>query len=160
MRPAANGAIQIYRDERLQQNNAQQQAQPGYFLADAVAGSVQVSGLFKRLIPEETLRGPSERPVDHAARAAARRRSARHQLRHRKWRHDRHDQRGERTAECGHQPRLRLLRGAISTHQPGSSTWDFEMHQVYRLDSSSDVDPNSVDLKISLGDLSGGRIVP
>jgi cell surface protein SprA len=32
-----------------------------------------------------------------------------------------------------------------------------EMHQVYRLDSSTDVDLASIDLRISLGELAGGR---
>ncbi|MEX2281484.1 MAG: hypothetical protein WEE89_03235 [Gemmatimonadota bacterium] len=157
IRPAANGAIQIYRDERLQQNNAQQQGQPGYFLADAVAGAVQVSGLFKRLIPEEhyavhpsglwimlraRLRDDEQLAISYVTEGG--------------------DTIGTFNAEgvppnATQKPRLRLLRGAISTHQPGSPTWDYEMHQVYRLDSSSDVDPGSIDLKISLGELSGGR---
>ena len=158
VRPAANGAIQIYRDERLQQNNAQQQGQPGYFLADAIAGSVQVSGLFKRLIPEEhyvvhpsglwimlraRLRDDEQLAISYITESG--------------------DTVGTLNAEsaptsAANKPRLRLLRGAISTHQPGSPTWDYEMHQVYRLDSSSDVEPSSIDLKVSLGDLSGGRV--
>jgi hypothetical protein len=52
---------------------------------------------------------------------------------------------------------LKLLRGPISTHQPNQPTWNYELHQVYLIDNSNNVDLNSIDLKISLGNLSGGQ---
>ena len=52
---------------------------------------------------------------------------------------------------------LRLLRSPAASHQPGRPTWPFEMHQVYRVNASSTVDITSIDLRISLGDLAGGR---
>src|SRR5690606_5521021 len=42
-------------------------------------------------------------------------------------------------------------------HQPGRPTWEMEMHNVYRVSASGDVDPASVDLTISLGERSAGR---
>ncbi|HSL71879.1 MAG TPA: hypothetical protein VK864_16645, partial [Longimicrobiales bacterium] len=53
LRPASGGAIQIYRDERINLTNPQQSAQLGYFRADAVNGTVRQAGLFRRLNPEE-----------------------------------------------------------------------------------------------------------
>jgi hypothetical protein len=58
----------------------------------------------------------------------------------------------------GGRPRLRLLRASPAFHQPGRPTWELEMHNVYRVSGSSDVDPASVDLTISLGEPSSGRI--
>ena len=57
----------------------------------------------------------------------------------------------------GGRPRLKLLKASRANHRPGRPTWDLEMHQVYRVSSSPDVDPNSVQLTISLGELSAGR---
>jgi len=57
----------------------------------------------------------------------------------------------------GGRPELRLLKASGANHQPGRPTWDLEMHQVYRVSGSADVEPGSVDLSISLGELSAGR---
>ncbi len=54
-------------------------------------------------------------------------------------------------------PRLRLLRSTFPQHQPGRPTWDLEMKQVYRISGSDEVDASALDLRISLGEESGGR---
>ncbi|MDH3272125.1 MAG: hypothetical protein OEN56_12370, partial [Gemmatimonadota bacterium] len=63
----------------------------------------------------------------------------------------------ELTYNQGGRPELRLLKASGANHQPGRPTWDLEMHQVYRVSGSGDVEPGSVDLSISLGELSAGR---
>ncbi len=63
----------------------------------------------------------------------------------------------ERIYNAGLRPELRLLKAANASHQPGRPTWNMEMHQVYRASSSVDVDPRSVGLTISLGELSAGQ---
>ena len=63
----------------------------------------------------------------------------------------------ERVYNAGGRPTLRLLKASNANHRPGRPTWDQEMHQVYRVSSSPDVDPASVELTISLGELSGGQ---
>ena len=63
----------------------------------------------------------------------------------------------ERVYNEGGRPRLKLLKASRANHRPGRPTWNLEMHQVYRVSSSPDVDPNSVELTISLGELSAGR---
>ncbi|MEJ2217309.1 MAG: hypothetical protein P8099_11925 [Gemmatimonadota bacterium] len=45
------GALAVYRDEGTVVGNFQQQAQPGFFLADAVNGGLSHSGLFRLLQP-------------------------------------------------------------------------------------------------------------
>jgi len=57
----------------------------------------------------------------------------------------------------GGRPRLRLLKASAAQHQPGQPTWRTEMHQVYRVSSSGDVVPSTVELTISLGEQSAGR---
>lgn len=57
----------------------------------------------------------------------------------------------------GGRPELRLLKASGANHQPGRPTWDLEMHQVYRVSGSPDVEPSSVELSVSLGELSAGR---
>ncbi|MDA0329485.1 MAG: hypothetical protein O2958_10815 [Gemmatimonadetes bacterium] len=57
----------------------------------------------------------------------------------------------------GERPELRLLKASGANHQPGRPTWDLEMHQVYRVSGSRDVEPGSVELTVSLGELSAGR---
>ncbi|MGH7468506.1 MAG: hypothetical protein ACRENP_11150 [Longimicrobiales bacterium] len=155
LRPARGGQIQVYRDERINLNNPQQQGQPGYFLANAEAGNIRVSGLFRRLIADDQyvvhpsglwimlrapLRADEQLAISYITESG--------------------DTIGAINAELtpagDSTPRLRLLRGAVSTHQPGAATWDYEMHQVYRLDSSNNVELNSIELKLSLGELSGG----
>ncbi len=63
----------------------------------------------------------------------------------------------ERVYNAGGRPNLKLLKASLANHRPGRPTWDYEMHQVYRISSSPDVDPASVGLTISLGELSAGR---
>lgn len=63
----------------------------------------------------------------------------------------------ERIYRAGGRPRLRLLKASSAQHQPDRPTWRTEMHQVYRVSSSGDVDPGSVDLTVSLGEESAGR---
>lgn len=63
----------------------------------------------------------------------------------------------ERIYNAGGRPRLQLLKASAANHQPGLPTWELEMHQVYRVSGSPDVEPGSVDLTISLGELSAGR---
>lgn len=57
----------------------------------------------------------------------------------------------------GGRPELRLLKASGANHQPGRPTWEQEMHQVYRVSGSQDVEPGSVSMAISLGELSAGR---
>ena len=63
----------------------------------------------------------------------------------------------ERLQNLGQVPRLRLVRSSSAQHQPGRPTWDQEMKQVYRLSGVDEVEMESVDLEISLGELSGGQ---
>ena len=63
----------------------------------------------------------------------------------------------ERIYNLGGRPTLRLLKASGANHQPGRPTWDREMHQVYRVSGSSDVEPGSVELTVSLGERSAGR---
>ena len=63
----------------------------------------------------------------------------------------------ERIHNEGGRPRLSLLRASEPNHQPGRPTWDLEMHQVYRVSGSNDVEIPSVSLDISVGELSAGR---
>ena len=58
----------------------------------------------------------------------------------------------------GETPTLRLIRSTQSQHQPDRPTWDMEMKQVYRVSGSSEVDQFSLELTISLGEESGGRV--
>ncbi len=63
----------------------------------------------------------------------------------------------ERLHNVGARPTLKLLKASGANHQPGRATWDQEMHQVYRVSGSPDVEHASVELTISLGELSAGR---
>ena len=63
----------------------------------------------------------------------------------------------ERLHNAGGRPTLRLLKASGANHQPGRPTWDQEMHQIYRVSGSRDVEEGSVELTISLGELSAGR---
>ena len=63
----------------------------------------------------------------------------------------------ERIYRSGGRPRLQLLKASSAQHQPGRPTWRTEMHQVYRVSSSGEVDPGSVGLTVSLGEESAGR---
>ncbi len=57
----------------------------------------------------------------------------------------------------GGRPTLRMLKASSAQHQPGRPTWRNEMHQAYRVSSSTDVEPGSVELVVSLGERSAGR---
>jgi len=57
----------------------------------------------------------------------------------------------------GGRPELNLLKASGANHQPGRPTWDLEMHQIYRVSGSPDVEAGSVDVSVSLGELSAGR---
>ncbi|MGB0544229.1 MAG: cell surface protein SprA [Longimicrobiales bacterium] len=57
----------------------------------------------------------------------------------------------------GERPELQLLKASGANHQPGRPTWDLEMHQIYRVSGSPDVEPGSVSLDVSLGERSAGR---
>ncbi len=156
-RPMAGGAgIQVYRDERPSLTNPEQQAQLGYFLAEAVSGdgTLRHSGRFRRLVPGEDylvhpsglwfmLRSPLR--ADEAIAVA--------------YVTEAGTPVGTPDAErapAGTTPTLLLIRGPSTIHQPGQPTWPYELHQVYRLDASSSVEPGSVELTISLGEPSAG----
>ena len=55
-------------------------------------------------------------------------------------------------------PRLELIKDAES-HRPGQITWEREMHQVYRVSGSDDVESGSIGLTISQGPIESGPIV-
>ncbi len=57
----------------------------------------------------------------------------------------------------GRRPRLRLLRATSAEHQPGRPTWPHEMRQIYRVSAAAEIDAESVELAISLGEESAGR---
>ncbi len=63
----------------------------------------------------------------------------------------------ERLHNQGIRPRLQLLKASGASHQPGTPTWPLEMHHVYRISGSNDVEVNSVDVTVSLGELGAGR---
>jgi len=156
VRPAP-GSVLVFRDENVSQLNPQQIAQLGYFQANTELpdGSPSPhSGRFRRLILGEDyivhssglwimLRVPLR--ADEALAVVYTTESG--------------TQVGTPNPEqapAGTTPTLRLIRGPAPIHQPGQPTWKYEMHQVYRLDSSSGVELGSVQLTISLGELSGG----
>jgi hypothetical protein len=58
----------------------------------------------------------------------------------------------------GELPRLELLRDP-ATHRPGGLTWEREMHQIYRISSSDDLELGSVNLVISQGPVESGPVV-
>jgi len=156
LRPEPGGVIELYRDERIPPASGQQQT--SLFLANAVSedGTLRHSGQFRRLDPEQDyLVHPSglwimlRRPLGREEALAV------------SFRTESGDTIGtlgaEQTPAGAPAPVLRLLRSPVASHQPGRPTWDFEMHQIYRMDSSGGVDLASVDLRISLGDIVGGN---
>ena len=154
LRPGTGASIQVYRDERPSLTNQQQQAQLGYFLARGENGGRSHTGLFRRLLPDQYLIHPSGLWLMLRSPLRADEGLAISYIT------ETGDTVGIMNADNappGTTPVLKLLRGPTSMHQPGAPTWDYEMHQVYRLDSSNKVDPNTIDLRISLGDISGGR---
>ncbi|HUG42589.1 MAG TPA: cell surface protein SprA [Longimicrobiales bacterium] len=155
VRPVAEGLV-VYRDEGAASAQYRDQAQTGKFLADAVSGDggVRHSGLFTLLVPGQdyfvhssglwiALRAPLRE--DEALAVAYVTESG--------------DTVGDPAAEAapvGEKPELRLVRAPVTVHQPGQATWPLEMHQVYRLDSSAEVEMSSLELVISLGHLAAG----
>ena len=153
----AQGGIEVYRDERPATLNQQQQGTLGYFLADAWTAdrTRKHSGQFKRLNPgadyyvhasglwimlRAPLRADEALAVSYVAESG--------------------DTIGTMNADgapVGVTPELRLIRGPTAIHQPGMPTWEYEMHNVYRVHSSNSVDLGSVQLTISLGEQSAGR---
>ncbi len=58
----------------------------------------------------------------------------------------------------GELPVLELFKDA-ETHRPGGVTWDQEMHNIYRISSSNDVEWGSVRLVVSQGPVESGPVV-
>ncbi|HET9438706.1 MAG TPA: hypothetical protein VFO52_00960 [Longimicrobiales bacterium] len=153
----AHGGIEVYRDERPAALNQAQQASLGYFLADAYSAdrTRKHSGQFRRL----------EQDVDYVVHASGLWIMLRAPLRTDEalaisYVSEIGDTIGTINAEgapLGVTPELRLIRGPVAMHQPGSPTWNFEMHNVYRVHTSNSVDLSTVQLTISLGEQSAGR---
>lgn len=149
--------VQVYRFDASP--SARQQVE-GYIQADAVSGQgadqVSESGWFRPLIPGQeyfvhpsglwiALRNPLARDEMLAVTFIT---AAGDTI---------GDYNPEEVYNRGQRPQLRLLKASDANHQPGRSTWELEMHQIYRVSASSDVDPNSLDVTISLGEPSAGR---
>ena len=156
-RPRAGSIIEIYRDERPSALNQQQQAQLGYFLADAHMpdDSRTHRGLFKRLYQDKDyvlhpsglwimLRAPLR--TDEALAVSYITENG-----------DTIGTVNAETAPPGTTPALRLLRGPAAIHQPNFPTWKYEMHNVYRVHSASTVEASSLQLAVSLGQVTSGR---
>ncbi len=149
--------VQVYRFDASR--SAQRQVE-GYIQADAVAGSgtsqVTESGWFRPLIPGQeyfvhssglwiALRNPLARDEMLAVTFIT---AAGDTI---------GDYNPEEVYNQGRRPQLQLLKASDANHQPGRPTWEREMHQVYRISGSNDVDPGSLEVTISLGELSAGR---
>ncbi|MFW5947066.1 MAG: hypothetical protein ACOCUW_01125, partial [Gemmatimonadota bacterium] len=155
VRPRADRLV-VYRDEGVAVSRYAEQAGTGRFLADAVSGdgTLRHSGLFTLLEPGRdyyihpsglwiALRAPLRN--DEALAVA--------------YETETGAVVGDLDAEAtppGETPELRLVRGPVAIHQPGQPTWPWEMHQVYRLDSSAEVETSTLELVISLGHEAGG----
>ncbi len=150
--------VQVYRFEN--DPITAQQVQ-GYIQADAVAGTeegdtLRESGWFRYLQPDVdyfvhpsglwmALRSPLRRDemlaVTYIAQAGD----------------TIGDYNPERLYNEGTRPTLRLLKASGPNHQPEAPTWATEMHQIYRVSGSNDVEVNSVHLTVSLGELGAGQ---
>jgi hypothetical protein len=150
-------AVQLYRFEN---DPITRQQVEGYIQAEAVAGeggvSVTESGWFRNLQPGvDYFLHPSglwlalRRPLRYDEMLAVTYVTATGDTIG--------DYNPERIHNAGGRPTLRLLKASGPKHQPGSPTWELEMHHVYRISGSDDVEPESVDLILSLGELSAGR---
>ncbi|MFP4623784.1 MAG: hypothetical protein ACLFRX_06350, partial [Gemmatimonadota bacterium] len=155
VRPRAD-RLALYRDEGVAAQRYADQAQAGTFLADAVTAGEELrhSGLFDLLEPGRdyyvhpsglwiALRAPLRQ--DEALAVA--------------YVTETGVEVGDPSAEASpasETPALRLIRGPVTIHQPGQPTWPWEMHQVYRLDSSAQVEVSTLELVISLGHAAGG----
>lgn len=149
--------VQLYRYDN---NPAARQQVEGYIQADASAQlgteSVTESGWFRYLVPGQdyflhpsglwvALRiplGPDEMLAATWVTAAG---------------DTVGDYNPEEVYNQGLRPQLRLLKATDANHQPGRPTWELEMRQVYRVSTSPDVEEASVEVTISLGELSAGR---
>jgi hypothetical protein len=155
VRPLANRLV-LYRDEGALSTSFAEQAQTGKFLANAVSadGVRRHAGLFRLLRPGEDyyihssglwvalrtpLRGDEALAAGYVTETGV----------------VMGDPEPEATP-AGQTPELLLVRAPVSVHQPGQPTWPWEMHQVYRLDSSADVELASLDVVVSLGHEAGG----
>ena len=149
--------IQLY---RFEDSRVFQQQVEGFILADAAAGlgadSVTESGWFRYLLPGvDYYVHPSglwvvlRRPLGREEMLAVTYVTAVGDTVG--------DYNPERLHNAGGRPTLRLLKASGANHQPGRPTWEQEMHQVYRVSTSNDVEQGSVDLTVSLGELSAGR---
>ncbi len=149
--------LQLYRFEN---DPAARQQLEGYIQADAVLGArgdtVRESGWFRALVPGQeyfvhpsglwvALRSPLTRDemlavtyITAVGDTVG-------------------DYNPEEIYRAGGRPTLKLLKATDANHQPGRATWELEMHQVYRVSASPDVEPASVDPVISLGEPSAGR---
>ena len=159
LRPDGATGIQVYRAEANGNINSAQQADQNLFRAVAEAGEgaqrVEHAGLFRQLEPLEDYEIHSSglwivlrsRLTSAEALAIA-------------YVTETGDTVGTPNAETvsaqGQTPTLRLLRGPEDIHQPGRPTWRQEMHNVYRVDASNEVERGSVSLTISLGEESAG----
>ncbi|MEJ2540162.1 MAG: hypothetical protein P8188_09350 [Gemmatimonadota bacterium] len=149
--------VQLY---RFDANPAARQQVEGYIQADAVAegggGRVVESGWFRALIPgQDYFIHPS------GLWLALRTPLARDEMLATTYITAVGDTIGdydpERIYTAGGRPELRLLKATDANHQPGRPTWDQEIRQVYRVSTSPDVETSSVEVTISLGELSAGR---
>ena len=155
-RPGA-APIQLYRFEP--DPRARQQVE-GYIQADAAAESngdvVTESGWFRALSPEiDYVVHPSglwvgvRRPLLPGELLAVTYISATGDTIG--------DYNPERVYTLGERPQLRLLRASNPNHQPGRPTWERELRNVYRVSAGTQVDPRTLDVHISVGELSGGQ---
>ncbi|MEO5510338.1 MAG: hypothetical protein ABIV28_05295, partial [Longimicrobiales bacterium] len=158
VRPRTGGVIELYRDEHVTTAaGGVGNAELGRFLADAqpAGGGLKHSGSFRRLTPG----------VDYVVHASGLWITLKSPLRSEEALAMAYITQGGDTvgmvnaeqSPVGTTPLLRLLRGPASAHQPGAGTWVYEMHNVYRLDSSAGVELTSIDMHISLGDRAGGK---
>lgn len=149
--------IQLYRFEN---DPAARQQLEGYIQADAILGArgdtVRESGWFRALVPGQeyfvhpsglwvALRSPLTRDEMLAVTYIT---AAGDTI---------GDYNPEEIYSAGGRPELKLLKATDANHQPGRATWEIEMHQVYRVSASPDVEPASVNPVISLGEPSAGR---
>jgi hypothetical protein len=152
----ADGRLVLFRDEGAVSTSHAEQARAGKFLANAASadGGRRHSGLFRLL----------EAGVDYYVHPSG------------LWVALRAPLRGDEALAAGYvtesgvvmgdphpearpqgeTPELLLIRPPVSVHQPGQPTWPWEMHQVYRLDSSAEVEVATLELVISLGHEAGG----
>jgi hypothetical protein len=155
IRPQGNRLV-VFRDEGAISASFAEQAQAGKFLANATSadGTRRHSGLFRLLEPGQDyyihssglwialrtpLRGDEALAAGYVTETGV--------------------VMGDPEPEArplGETPDLLLVRAPIAVHQPGQPTWPWEMHHVYRLDSSAEVEMSTLELVISLGHEAGG----